>query len=622
MTLASGTQGSDGLLQRGLPRRSTIQVLRCLHAGKRPVLAPEEEGRSIDAMRFSLASDIVELVVLTGDDTFLQTLREAVGASRRLWHVPSSDKVSDLLVAGGVGILVLDTQALNEAANVFIAEIKRQFPDLIVMVAGRRAAETALAGAISDGTVYRFIHKPMSPGRARLFADVAVRKYEQRKRNDGAAGVIAATIHHRGALIGAACGALCAVLLGTIGLLRHALHDEASSQQSVKTAALAPTATPLLARAAVALAANRLTASGGDDALDLYLLALAGNPADADARAGLAEVRERLLARAENALLEERLDEASVAVETARKAGADSARLAVLSAQLGKAREQLKAPPATVRTKAAGPIAVPAAADTAEQFTVLALQRMDEGHLTDPERDNAQFYLQEALRVDPSSSAALKAQQALSLRLPQAGGDERERLLKSARERLEQDRLIEPANDSAKYYLLTLRGVDPSNVALAPLAQDLGARLIAKGRRCMELQQYEAARTWLEEALSVGYSSPDAAAALHDLDTALAQQALLANAVDASELKLLKSVRPVYPVKALRNAVEGWVEMEFTIAESGAVRGIAVRAANPPGVFEQAAVGALSQWRYQPILRGATPIAQRARIRIRFVLGP
>src|ERR1700685_4508593 len=107
----------------------------------------------MDALRFSLASDIVELVVLTGDEAFLQTLREAVGSARRLWHVPSADKVSDLLVAGEVGILVLDVQALNEAATVFITQIKRQFPDLVVVVAGNRDAETSLAGLISAGVV-------------------------------------------------------------------------------------------------------------------------------------------------------------------------------------------------------------------------------------------------------------------------------------------------------------------------------------------------------------------------------------------------------------------------------------------------------------------------------------
>jgi len=40
--------------------------------------------------------------------------------------------------------------------------------------------------------------------------------------------------------------------------------------------------------------------------LELYVGLLARNAADSSARAGLSEVHERLLARAENALLEER----------------------------------------------------------------------------------------------------------------------------------------------------------------------------------------------------------------------------------------------------------------------------------------------------------------------------
>ena len=110
------------------------------------MLASDEDGSTPDTLRFSLASEIVELVVLTTDEVFLQTLREAVGSARRLWHVPSADKVSDLLVAGEVGILVLDVQALNETSTVFVGQIKRQFPDLVVLVAGHRDAETSLAG--------------------------------------------------------------------------------------------------------------------------------------------------------------------------------------------------------------------------------------------------------------------------------------------------------------------------------------------------------------------------------------------------------------------------------------------------------------------------------------------
>ena len=621
----------------------------------------------MDALRFSLASDIVELVVLTGDEIFLQTLREAVGAARRLWHVPSADKVSDLLVAGGVGILIVDVQALNEAPAVFIAQIKRQFPDLVVLVAGNRDAEIALARLISDGAVYRFIHKPMSPGRARLFADAAVKKYDEQRKRSGPGSVLAmAAPMNRGLLVGGTCVAI-GVLLGAVWLLRHGPREEspravsAAATPSGRPAATEPT---LLTRAAQALAANRLTAPSGDNALELYQLELARNPADADARAGLAEVHERLLARAENALLEERLDEAALAIETARNAGVETGRVAFLTAQLAKAREQLKRGSAQIRTKpdAASGEARPAASQ-AEQFAALALQRIDEEHLVDPEGDSARFYVQEALRADPNSRRGLEAEQALALKLlsaarsavdrrdlarasswleaaagiasqanidnlqklldaarHQADSDAWNQLLKSAVERLQQDRLIEPANDSAKYYLATLRAVDPANPGLAQATQDLGARLLAKGRRALALQQFDAARSWLDEAASIGYSAPEAGAVLHDLDTAVAEQKFLTNVVGASELSLVKSVQPAYPRKAEQSGIEGWVEMDFTVADTGEVKDVVVRTANPPGVFEQAAAGALSQWRYKPVLHDAKPIAQRARIRIRFTL--
>jgi protein TonB len=56
------------------------------------------------------------------------------------------------------------------------------------------------------------------------------------------------------------------------------------------------------------------------------------------------------------------------------------------------------------------------------------------------------------------------------------------------------------------------------------------------------------------------------------------------------------------------------------VTESGGVKDLSVHAANPRGVFDQAAISALSQWRYRPVLVDAKPVAQRARIRIRFTL--
>jgi TonB family protein len=623
------------------------------------VLASDEDGDSLEALKFSLASDIVELVVLTRDQVFLQTLREAVGGARRLWNVPSADKVSDLLVAGQVGIVVLDLQALNETASVFIGQIKRQFPDLVVICAGNRDDESALATLISAGIVYRFIHKPMSPARAKLFAEAAIKKHgEQRRRaaesppRDRSAGSM------RAWLIGGAIGVLGLIMVVWLSQ-RGARDDDGPPRSAVDNPAAESS---LLARAATALAANRLTEPKGDNALELYRQAQARNPTDVVARTGLQEVHERLLARAENALLEERLDEAAAAIETARIAGVESSRIAYLTAQLAKSREQVKT--AQARSQPPHVRSQPAAdADPVAALLKLAAQGMADGRLLAPDRDNARFYVREALALEPNNAAGQESQRMLASRLlgdarsaierrdfalaasliegaegiavaadiesaqrqlasarKQAEVDARTQLLRNANERLQADRLIEPANDSAKYFLLNLRQLDPGSPGLAAALQDFGSRLVVKARRALTLEQYDAARSWLDEALAMGVTSDDAISAQHDLDAAVARQKFLASLTPANQLTLLKSVQPLYPNKASLSRTEGWVELDFTVSETGEVKDVVVHAASIPGVFDAAAIKAVSQWRYQPVVRDHKPVAVRTELRIRFAL--
>ena len=619
-------------------------------------------------MSFSHASDIVELVILTADEGFLQTLREAVGGSRRLWHVATADKVSDLLVAGQVGILVLDVMALHEPAGGFLSQIKRQFPDLVVVVAGKREAETSLAGLISTGAVYRFIHKPMSPGRAKLFADAAVKRYEELRRRSATTAPAATAPAGRRGLWMAAAGIALVVVLTALWLNRHqpggARPLPPGSSGSGGTAdALRDAGSPLLARAAAALAANRLTQPGGDDAFDLYLQAAARNPADPAARAGLAEVRERLSARAENALLEERLDEATAAIEAARRAGVDAGRIAYLTSQLTRARSRRQAATAQLRSADARANRAEADDERRARALQLAAERTQEDRLIEPDHDNARFYVEEALAIDPGNPAAQAAEEPLAVALlsdaraainrrdfpravslldaangiaspanvdnlvqllrtarRQAEADSWDQLLKSGLDRLQQDRLIEPANDSAKYYLMTLRNVNPGNEGLPAALQELGTRFVDKARRALTLQQHDAARSWLGEAAAIGFTSSDAAAVRRELDATLEAQRLRSDVVNARELTLINSVTPVYPRRAEQSKTEGWVELEFTVAETGAVEDIRVRDAKPGGTFDSAAVSALAQWHYQPVLRNGVPAAQRARIRIRFAL--
>jgi protein TonB len=605
-----------------------------------------------------LASDIVELIVLSADEQFLATLREALGTATRLWHVSAPDKVADLLTAGEVGILILDGASMNEQSASFITQIKKQFPDLVILFAGTRDDESGLTALVSNGAVYRFIHKPMSVARAKLFVQAAVKKHGDPRTTTT---VIAppklreANRGNRSLVIGiaAAAAAIIAALLWW---------NAQSARISAKNAALAAAAgaaDPTLAKAAEALAANRLTEPSGDNALELYLMKLARAPNDATARAGLAEVHERLLSRAENALMEERVDVAQSAIDTARKAGVESGRIAFLSAQLNKLREQSKT--AQARVHAQNELA--ANRDKLSEAVQSAAQRIDQNRLIEPQSDSALFFVNQALRLDPQNLSAQQTKRALSARIlletrtaidggdfdkasrwlqaadgvasqadidstrtaliaarNQAQTQNRDQLLRLANERLQQDRLIEPANDSAKYYLLSLRALDPAFAGLNTATQDFTGKSLAKARRALNLGQFEAAKTWLDGAAAMGASSGDAAAVKSELDAAIHAQTDAQSVVGATTLRRLNTVEPEYPLEAARSRIEGWVDLEFTVNRDGSVRDTLIRNSQPVGVFDHAAAAALAKWRFAPVLRDNKPVEQRARIRVRFSL--
>ncbi len=72
----------------------------------------------------------------------------------------------------------------------------------------------------------------------------------------------------------------------------------------------------------------------------------------------------------------------------------------------------------------------------------------------------------------------------------------------------------------------------------------------------------------------------------------------------------LVRVQPAYPERAMQRGIEGRVLVMFTISKSGSVKDAKVVAAEPPGYFEQAALKAVSQWKYNPRIENGKPVEQ------------
>src|SRR5687767_10284160 len=59
---------------------------------------------------------------------------------------------------------------------------------------------------------------------------------------------------------------------------------------------------------------------------------------------------------------------------------------------------------------------------------------------------------------------------------------------------------------------------------------------------------------------------------------------------------------PVYPRDAIVQCLSGYVTMELTFGDGGAVESVVVLESSPKGVFDEAAVVAVRQWRLDPAI--------------------
>ncbi len=61
------------------------------------------------------------------------------------------------------------------------------------------------------------------------------------------------------------------------------------------------------------------------------------------------------------------------------------------------------------------------------------------------------------------------------------------------------------------------------------------------------------------------------------------------------------TVPPAYPRGAAAYGQRGWVALKYHVAPNGVPFNIRVAKSSPQGIFEVAAIQALSRWRYPPI---------------------
>ena len=427
------------------------------------------------------------------------------------------------------------------------------------------------------------------------------------------------------------------------------------------TAPLAPVLTfeqrlkEKLAQAEGALQRGELASPAGRSAVELFREALELDPANTLAKAGLVRVADRLLSAAERALTAGNPEDARKMVDVAETLTPATARGAFLMMQIEMEHERS----ALTRTTEPGE---KTKEERGATYLRLARTRLGTGALIEPSEDNARFYIEAARQVVPDDPTLAELnrglQKELLARASSAAGAgnaaETERWLANAdgagaprpemaniRRSLQDtligaragkmnalaqsftgalgsNQLLLPPTNSAKYYFLELMKTDAGNPTVAAARQNLGIAYVRQVRAALARADQRDAEAWINEARIIGYTGDDFSAAETELNAAREKAAQAASVVGERSLQRLEYVAPKFPSNTRNRNVNGWVELEFTVKTDGSTGDIVVTNSSPRKTFDNAAMNAVREWRYKPVLRDGQAVEQRAAVRIRF----
>ena len=537
---------------------------------------------------------LVDVLVLSIDLLLFDAIRGAIGERNPVWRARSAEESVDLLLTGRCGVLLVDMAAVSGTPTTLISQMAEQFPDLVIVVAGRREDEALLAQLISSGCVYRFMHKPITAKRAGMFLQAAVRRHAELRGATTRAPLIPLTAVLPGRFdprkwmfVGAGVLIFVAMLwFAGGGSQRDAMPDAGEPADPPPARAAAPStplSDPVLSRARAAYAAGRYESPPGRNALDLYAAVLLSNPDQPEAREGLDATVARVADSARAASASGDADEAMRLLARLQDVAPQMPDVGGLEAELASLPAQGGRPSRSSGIALSAGPPVPATAQPPGRSSGIALSAGP------PVSASAQ---------PPGRSSGIALSAATSTAVPSSRNDA--------------DLPVPVTRLPRATATPKPKATQPRVVQSDPLAPRIAN---SDELRLRELALREASAK-LRSPRASGPVAPTGGTAQ---STVAARPAAEAPADD--ELGRVRVVEPVYPAQAMRDRVEGWVLLEFTITETGSVRDIVVVDSQPSGVFDAAAAEALAGWKYRPRIADGRPVAHRSNVTMRFDLG-
>jgi len=549
-----------------------------------------EFNRESTSFRNKQAAAAPPILVLSANPNVLDTVKRSVPTNAQVVEASTIDGAMQQLYSVRPGVVLLDTMSCKDIPGT-IAQMMQEIPNLAVVVACKTDENSAMMKLVATGQVFRFLITPLSQVQTKMTIDAAITQHHdlgvQSDRREAASAAGDEGSEQRKNYLPAYIG-LGAVLVVVVGGIFYGISHMGgdNGQPTTTTVSAEGPAAKELALADKALAAGKLLEPPGDSALDLYRSALTIDPKNARAKAGIDNVANKLLEKAEAALSAEQLETAVTVLEQARDVSPDNARLKFLDGQVARERERLK---------------LTQAQDTSKKVRTLlasAQEDIDAGRLISPSGNNAREAIAEARRTDPTDPAIAQAQRLLNTRT-----------IEAARRAAESNQI-----EQAQNLLSTARQMGAAGSDLTAVER----LLPAETKPAVSVGQTQPSASQQQAALAAQQQQAAAEAARKKAE-AEAAAAAAAAAAQVTPPKRIKTVPPAMPKAASDKGINGYVVVQFTIMQNGLVSDVKVAEAEPKGVFDDAAIQAVSQWRYErPVRADGKPATLEQKIKLKF----
>jgi TonB family protein len=140
--------------------------------GRMPVLDPKKVAAAA-----SLGSRSVDVLVFTKDLEFLETIKDSSRGMHKIYYANTLAQADEAIRKHKIGVAVVDAAMVVGKIEQLTQHLRKNSARLVAIVAGRRDDGEMLMDLINRGKVYRFLLKPVSPGRARLAVEASVKHH-------------------------------------------------------------------------------------------------------------------------------------------------------------------------------------------------------------------------------------------------------------------------------------------------------------------------------------------------------------------------------------------------------------------------------------------------------------